>query len=168
MVKFEATCDLYDKFLDTAARVPNLQWKDYGRRQFCGSAVTVKCFEDNSRIKELVATNGKDKVLIVDGGGSQRCAILGDNLAELAVQHEWEGLIVYGCVRDTSILQTLDIGIKALGSTPRKSTRRGEGQVNIDVCIGDVWIKPGDYVFADADGVLVVDPKDYDAKSTQD
>jgi regulator of ribonuclease activity A len=118
--------------------------------------VTVKCFEDNSRVKELVETTGdhNNKVLVIDGGGSDRCALLGDMLAENSVQNKWAGIVVYGCVRDVDALAQLDIGIQALGSTPRKSTRRGEGVTNVPVQIGNVLVNPGDVVFADNDGVL--------------
>ena len=157
-LSFRPTCDLYDEYLD-AARVPKVQFRTMGgKSQFCGTAVTIKCFEDNSRIKEIVSTtNGRGKVLVVDGGGSQRCALLGDMVAKLAVDNEWEGIIVYANVRDVEELRTLNIGIMALGSTPRKSVRRGEGQVDLPVQIGNVWCRPGDKVYADENGVLIVD-----------
>jgi len=155
---FRPTCDLYDDYLD-AARVPDVDFQNIGgKKQFCGRAVTVKCFEDNSRIKELVSsTNGKGKVLVVDGGGSRRCALLGDMVAKMAVDNGWEGLVVYANVRDVEELRTLDIGIMALGTTPRKSVRRGEGQVDLPVQIGNVWCKPGDKVYADENSVLIID-----------
>ena len=160
-IHFTPTCDLYDKFLDNA-RVPHLTWKSYGaKKQFCGYAVTVKCFEDNSRVKEAVETDGSaGKVLVVDGGGSTRCALLGDMLAENAVNNQWEGIVVYGCVRDVTALAKLDVGILALGNLPRKSTRRGEGQTNIPVQLGNCIVNPGDLVFGDDDGVLVLPPEE--------
>lgn len=157
---FKPTCDLYDDYLDDA-KVPCVPFQNVGgKKQFCGLAVTVKCFEDNSRIKELVSTtNGKGKVLVVDGGGSQRCALLGDMVAKKALQNEWEGLIIYANVRDVEELRKLDIGIMALGTTPRKSVRRGEGQMNIPIQIGTdgCWCHPGDHVYADENGVLMLD-----------
>ena len=161
-IPFTPTCDLYDKFLDKA-RVPHLTWKSYGgRKQFCGYAVTVKCFEDNSRVKEAVETecSSAGKVLVVDGGGSTRCALLGDMLAENAVKNQWEGIVVYGCVRDVTALAKLDVGILALGNLPRKSTRHGEGQTNIPVQVGNCTVNPGDLIFGDDDGVLVLPPEE--------
>lgn len=160
-----ATADLYDKFLDTARVPENIAWQSYGKRvHFSGPVVTVKCFEDNSRIKELAESsssrshdNGNHAggaVMVVDAGGSRRCAVLGDLIAAQAVEHGWAGLIIHGCVRDVSVLRDMEIGILALGSTPRKSTRQGEGQVDLTIRIGNVEVNPGDYVVADADGVL--------------
>jgi len=154
---FKPTCDLYDEHLD-AARVPTIPLINLGGvSEFCGTAVTVKCFEDNSRIKELVATPGGGKVMIVDGGGSLRCALVGDVLAGEAQRSGWAGIIVYGAVRDKVALAELDLGVMALGVTPRKSVRRGEGQVDIAIQLGGVWCHPGDIVYGDDDGVLLLD-----------
>lgn len=154
---FESTCDLYDRF-EATARVADAVFRDYGRRhRFSGEAVTVKCFEDNSRVKELLATPGKGKVLVVDGGGSLRAALMGDIIAKSAVKNEWEGVIIHGCVRDTGVLATLDLGIKALAATPRKSVRTGEGQSGLTIAFAGIRVAPGDHVFADEDGVLVLD-----------
>ena len=154
---FKPTCDLYDEHLD-AARVPTISFLNLGGVSgFCGIAVTVKCFEDNSRIKELVATAGSGKVMVVDGGGSPRYALVGDVLAGEAQRNGWAGVIVYGCVRDKAALRDLNLGVMALGVTPRKSVRRGEGQVDIPIQLGDIWCHPGDLVYADDDGVLLLD-----------
>lgn len=154
---FKPTCDLYDEHLD-AARVPTVSLCNLGgRSQFFGRAVTVKCFEDNSRIKELVATAGEGRVMVVDGGGSLRCALVGDVLAGEAQRNGWAGVIVYGSVRDKAALGQLDLGVMAIDVTPRKSVRRGEGQVDISIQLGDVWCHPGDLVYADEDGVLLLD-----------
>jgi regulator of ribonuclease activity A len=142
-IVFKPTCDLYDEYLDVA-----------GERQFCGTVVTVKCFEDNSRIKELVAMEGKGKVMLVDGGGSQRCALVGDVLADAARRSGWKGIIVFGSVRDRAALSKLSLGVMALGVTPRKSVRRGEGQVDTPIQIGNIWCKSGDIVYGDDDGIL--------------
>jgi len=167
LLRFQPTCDLYDTYLDDA-RVPALPWQSYGaKKQFCGYAVTVKCHEDNSRVKELVETfaGSRGKVLVVDGGGSLRCALLGDLLAAHAVRNQWEGVIVHGCVRDVDALSQLQVGIFALGHLPRKSTRRGEGQTNVAVQVGNVTVNPGDLVFADNDGVLILPPGQADKLS---
>ena len=138
-IVFKPTCDLYDEYLDVA-RVPTVSFLNLGgERQFCGTVVTVKCFEDNSRIKELVAMEGKGKVMLVDGGGSQRCALVGDVLAGEAQRGGWAGIIVYGSVRDKVALSKLNLGVMALNVTPRKSVRRGEGQVDIPIQIGNIW-----------------------------
>ncbi|WP_151639125.1 ribonuclease E activity regulator RraA [Noviherbaspirillum aerium] len=154
----KTTCDLYDQYGDQLRVVPPLL-NDFGARtSFYGKAVTVKCFEDNSRIKELVNTPGNGQVLVIDGGASLRCALFGDVIAKEAVENGWAGVIVYGCVRDKAMLKTIDLGIKAIGATPRKSTKKGEGQVGIPVVINGMPCKPGDLVVADEDGVLFADP----------
>ncbi len=151
-----STCDLSDEHGETV-RIPEPVFRDFGGRlQFSGLAATVKCFEDNSRIKELLATPGEGRVLIVDGGGSTRCALVGDLIAGGAVANGWAGLIVYGCVRDAGVLATLDIGIKALCVTPRRSTRRGEGTTGIAIEIAGVVVEPGDFVVADENGIVIL------------
>lgn len=158
LLSFQPTCDLYDDYPDSS-RVPCASFLNLGgEKQFCGRAVTVKCFEDNSRIKDIAENRpGEGKVLVVDGGASLRCALLGDMVAKKAVENGWEGFIIYANVRDVEELRKLKIGVLALGSTPRKSTRRGEGQVDIPVLIGGVWCKPGDRVYADENGVIILD-----------
>jgi regulator of ribonuclease activity A len=150
-----STADLYDQFEEQLAVCEPI-FSDFGGREtFCGPAVTVKCFEDNSRIKEALAEPGAGRVLVVDAGGSARCAMLGDLIAESAVTNGWAGVIVDGCVRDTARLAEMDLGVKALGAIPRKSTRRGEGQRDLPIVIGGVHVRPGDWVYSDADGVVV-------------
>jgi len=150
-----STCDLSDRFAD--ARVADAGLRDFGgRRRFSGQAVTVKCFEDNSRIKELAGTPGTGRVLVVDGGGSLRCALLGDLIARDAANNGWEGIIIDGCVRDTDVLASLDIGIKARAAFPRRSTRRGEGFTGIAICLAGAQVWNDDYVVADEDGVLIL------------
>lgn len=151
-----STCDLSDKHGENA-RIPAAVFRDFGaRKAFSGTAVTVKCFEDNSRVKELLATPGEGRVLVVDGGGSTRCALLGDMIAGDAVKNGWAGILVFGCVRDTAVLAGLDIGIKALASNPRRSTRRGEGTAHVAVDLAGVRVEDGDLVAADADGIVVL------------
>lgn len=158
----ESTCDLYDRFEGTA-RVADAVFRDFGaRRRFHGKAVTVKCFEDNSRVKELLATPGQGKVLVVDGGGSLRAALMGDMIAQSGVTNGWEGVVIHGCVRDTAVLATLDLGIKALGTIPRKTVRNGEGQTGLSINFAGLRVAPGDLVFADEDGVLVLDPAEFE------
>ncbi|MFB6348507.1 ribonuclease E activity regulator RraA [Moraxella sp. ZJ142] len=155
------TCDLLDDNGDKTIGVisPSIDGKSFrnfgGRHSFGGAAVTVKCFEDNSRVKELLATDGMGRVLVVDGGASMRCALLGDMIAESAVQHGWAGVIVYGCVRDVDQLATMDLGVQALASIPQKSTRKGVGETGITLYFGGVSIHDGDYIYADNNGIIV-------------
>lgn len=157
------TCDLLDDNADKDIQVvsPSMDGKFFrsfgGKKVFGGQAVTVKCFEDNSRVKELLATDGVGKVLVVDGGASMRCALLGDMIAESAVKYGWAGVIVYGCVRDVDALTELDLGVHALGCIPQKSTRKGIGETGVTLNFGGVSIKDGAYVYADNNGILVSD-----------
>lgn len=126
-----------------------------GREAFGGEIVTVKCFEDNSVVKEQVATPGKGKVMVVDGGGSMRAALLGDVLAEKAAENGWEGLVIYGCIRDVDEIGETDLGVQALGTHPRKTEKRGVGDLNVPVTFGGVTFQPGHYLYADNNGVVV-------------
>lgn len=163
MTDFDSTCDLYDRFEKTA-RVADPVFRDFGGRcKFSGPAVTVKCFEDNSRVKELLGTPGRGKVLVVDGGGGLRAALMGDLIAKDAVKNGWAGVVIHGCVRDAAVLATLDLGIKALAAIPRKTVRNGEGQKDLPVTLAGIRVNPGDLVFADEDGVLVLTPEEFGA-----
>ncbi|MEX1361614.1 MAG: ribonuclease E activity regulator RraA [Nannocystaceae bacterium] len=126
-----------------------------GRHQMAGTAVTLKIFEDNSLVREAVAQDGRGKVLVVDAGGSRRRAVVGDRLAAKAVANGWSGILVYGAVRDAAILATIDIAIHALGTNPRKTQKRGQGDRDVTVTFCGASIAPGDWVCADLDGVLV-------------
>lgn len=160
MVDF-VTCDLLDNHpeYDIQVVTPSLDGKffrSFGQRKtFYGEIITVKCFEDNSRVKELLATDGTGKVLVIDGGASMRCALMGDMIAESAVKNRWNGVIIYGCVRDVDALAQLDLGVHALASIPQKSNRQGIGEVNIPVHFGNVTFKTGHFVYADNNGILV-------------
>jgi regulator of ribonuclease activity A len=126
-----------------------------GREAFGGEIVTVKCFEDNSLVKENLATPGEGKVMVVDGGGSLRKALLGDMIAESAVKNGWAGVIINGCIRDVSIVSGLDLGVQALATIPLKTDKRGIGDYNVPVTFGGVTFRPGEYVYADSNGVVV-------------
>ncbi|UYG01417.1 ribonuclease E activity regulator RraA [Halomonas sp. GD1P12] len=128
-----------------------------GLDAFFGPVRTIKCFEDNSRVKEAVAEPGNGAVLVVDAGGSYRCAMLGDMLALKAAENGWAGVVMFGCVRDVDILATLPLGVMALGSHPRKSEKNGEGQRDIPVTFGGVTLTPGQWLYADNNGILVSD-----------
>ena len=154
------TCDLLDDHPEHPFQVmsPSLDgksFKSYGAvKSFWGAAITVKCFEDNSRVKELLATDGTGKVLVVDGGASMRCALMGDMIAESAVKNHWNGVIIYGCVRDVDAIAELNLGVHALASIPCKSNRKGLGEVDVGLSFGGVNIQSGDYVYADNNGII--------------
>ncbi|MDT0499486.1 MULTISPECIES: ribonuclease E activity regulator RraA [unclassified Halomonas] len=130
-----------------------------GREAFCGPIRTVKCFEDNSLVKQAVAEPGEGAVLVVDGGGSQRCAMLGDMLAEQAAGNGWSGVILYGCVRDVDVLAEIDLGVQALGAHPRRSEKHGEGRRDVPVTFAGVTLTPGQWLYADNNGILVADER---------
>ncbi len=153
------TCDLCDDHPDDVRVCEPMFGSFGGREAFGGEIVTVKCHEDNSRVKELLATPGKGKVLVVDGGGSMRCALMGDMIGESAVQQGWEGVIVYGCVRDVDALAQLDLGVHALAAIPLKSVRKGVGETGLDITFGGVTFVQGQYVYADNNGVIVATKK---------
>lgn len=159
------TCDLLDDHPEKDLQVvtPSMDgkfFKSYGARQsFAGQVVTVKCFEDNSRVKELLATDGRGKVLVVDGGASMRCALMGDMIAESAVNHHWNGVVIYGCVRDVDAIAELDLGIHALAVIPQKSNRKGIGEVDLTLYFGGVSINSGDYIYADNNGIVIAKEK---------
>jgi regulator of ribonuclease activity A len=149
------TPDLCDSYEGVRIATAGLFKNFGGRKSFGGQAVTVKCFEDNSRVKELLATEGKGKVLVVDGGGSLRCALLGDLIGDSAVKCGWEGVIVYGCVRDVDALAQLDLGVQALAAMPLKSVRKGIGEVNVRIAFAGIIVESDDYIYADNNGVIV-------------
>jgi regulator of ribonuclease activity A len=162
-----ATCDLWDAHKNAAPEVfrvlpPVL--RDFGaRRVFCGPVVTVKCYEDNSLVKAAVESAGFEetpdgrigKVLVVDGAGSLRRALLGGNLGAAAARNGWAGVVIDGCVRDVAELAVLDVGIRALASIPMATERKNQGLQDLAVQIQGVWVHPGDWLYADADGIVI-------------
>lgn len=151
------TCDLCDRFEDRV-RVLGLPLRDYGGRiAFAGRVSTVKALEDNSLVREAVAEPGEGRVLVIDGGGSLRRAMLGDMLADKAVANGWSGVLVHGAIRDSAALARLDLGVKALGACPLKTDKRGQGLRDVPVRFGGVEIRPGDWLVADEDGVILAD-----------
>ena len=149
-------CDEFENELGHGLRVVTPMFKHYGGRSaFSGQIVTLKLFEDNSLVREAFGENGKGKVLVIDGGGSLRCALVGDQLAILANKNGWEGVVVYGCIRDSGDINGIDIGVRALDTHPQKSIKKGVGDKNIAVTFGGVTFTPGEWLYADEDGVLV-------------
>jgi regulator of ribonuclease activity A len=151
-----ATADILDEHGDAAA-VCALPLRSYGGRvAFCGRMSTVRCHEDNVLLKRRLSERGDGRVLVVDGGGSRRVALVGDMIAGLARDSGWAGVVINGCVRDVAVLAQLDVGIVALGSTPRPSGKTGDGELDGAVSFGDVSFRPGDALYADADGIVVL------------
>ena len=122
---------------------------------FSGKIFTIKCFEDNSLVRESLSENGKGRVLVVDGGGSLRCALLGDQLAELALNNGWVGILVNGCIRDSAQIAEMKIGVMALATHPRKSIKLGHGQTQVPVSFAGVTFSPDQYVYCDTDGLVL-------------
>lgn len=155
-----ATCDLCDANEDqlaagTLAVLPPV-FLSFGKRQkFSGPASTLKVFEDNVLVRSTLETPGNGQVLVVDGGGSLRCALVGGNLGQLAEKNGWAGIVVNGCIRDSAEINACDIGVRALGLHPQRSVRKGLGDRDLRVTIAGVAVNPGDWIYADEDGVLV-------------
>ncbi|MGQ9724379.1 MAG: ribonuclease E activity regulator RraA [Tepidimonas sp.] len=154
-----STCDLCDAHKgDTsgAFRVLPPVLRDFGGLgRFCGPVSTVKCHEDNSLVKAALDEPGSGRVLVVDGGGSLRRALLGGHLAAAAARNGWAGVVVDGCVRDVAELATAGVGIRALAAMPLPTDKRGQGQRDVAVLIQGVAVRPGDWLYADADGIVV-------------
>jgi regulator of ribonuclease activity A len=152
-------CDAYEAEI-AAGTVSVLDgiFNNYGKHDsFFGEAVTIKCFEDNSVLKKLVDTAGEGRVIVMDGGGSQRRAILGDMLAEKAASNGWAGLVINGCIRDCDEIAVTEIGVKALNTHPMKTEKRGLGDLNVMVTFAGQPIKPGNWVYSDNNGIVVSD-----------
>ena len=149
------TTDLCDAH-EGAVRVVEPIFRSFGgRAAFSGRISTIKCFEDNSLVREVLGKPGAGKVLVVDGGGSLRCALLGDQLAALAEKNRWEGVVVYGCIRDSEAIDRVAIGVRALATHPMKSVKKGVGEADVEVTFGGVTFRPGHHLYADADGIIV-------------
>jgi regulator of ribonuclease activity A len=152
-------CDQYqEEMLSGSVRVLDPLFTNYGGlASFFGQAVTIKCFEDNSIVKQLVTTPGNGQVIVMDGGGSLRRAILGDMLAEKAAANGWAGLIINGCIRDCDEIASTKLGVKALNTHPMKTEKRGLGDLNVDVTFAGQTIRNGNWIYSDNNGVLVSD-----------
>ncbi|MCG6862456.1 MAG: ribonuclease E activity regulator RraA [Chromatiaceae bacterium] len=149
------TADLFDDFGDRV-QVCDPIFRDFGgNSRFFGPIATVKCFEDNSLVKNALGEPGEGRVLVVDAGGSLRCAMLGDLIAASAVRNSWRGVLMFGCVRDSADIAGMDLGVKALATNPRKSEKRGEGQRDIQVAFAGACFRPGEHIYCDEDGILV-------------
>lgn len=150
-----ATADLYDQ-LGEGIQSLSLQLRSFGRRTaFDGPIRTVRCFEDNAIVKSVLASPGEGAVLVVDGAGSLETALMGDLIAASAVANGWAGVVINGAIRDSVAIDALDLGVKALGTNPRKSAKLGAGERDVTLVIAGVVFRPGAYLYSDEDGILV-------------
>lgn len=156
-----STCDFCDQHRDAtddALRVIPPGFQDYGAHvQFCGPVVTIRCYDDNTLVKDAVSSPGEGRVLVVDGGGSLHRALLGGNLATAAARNGWAGVVVDGCVRDKAELQFAAVGIRARALLPMPTARAGQGQRDVMVSLMGIHVRPGEWLYADADGMVVSD-----------
>lgn len=159
-----ATADLCDVFISDpvdsickqAVSIVEPIFRDYGgHRKFSGRIATVKCFENNPLVRKSLEEDGTGRVLVVDGGASKRCALLGDNIAEIGYKNGWTGIIINGCIRDSADIQKMPLGVKALATYPLKSSKRDPGLQNVPVTFGGVLFTPGHWLYADEDGIIV-------------
>jgi regulator of ribonuclease activity A len=155
----KGTADLCDEHGDLVQVCEPVFHLFGGRKAFHGPISTVRCFEDNSRVREAVEGPGEGRVLIVDGGGSRRRALLGDKLGEAAVRNGWAGIVIHGCIRDSAELGRMDLGVRALGTIPLRSDKRGEGERDVPVRFAGVTFRPGEFVYVDEDGVIAAPRK---------
>tara|TARA_B100000795_G_scaffold263274_2_gene242173 strand:+ start:3529 stop:4014 length:486 start_codon:yes stop_codon:yes gene_type:complete len=155
MINNFTTADLWDDNEGMLICV-NPIFKTFGvKHSFYGEIVTLKIFEDNSLVRKMLKNNGKGKVLVVDGRASMRCALVGDKLAELAITNNWEGIIINGCIRDSTLINQMDIAIRALNTSPVKSIKRNIGEIDIPVNFSGVSFIPNQFVYSDSDGILI-------------
>ena len=149
------TADLYDEFENSLSICEPL-FSDYGGHvSFHGRVRTLKCYEDNSLVREMLTEKVSGDVLVVDAGGSLRCAMLGDMLAKMAVDNGWSGVLMFGCIRDADEIASMSLGVKALSTHPAKSKKQGVGERDIQVTFAGVRFVPGHYLYADRDGIVV-------------
>jgi len=147
--------DLFDMHADKLSLAQPI-FNDYGgKKLFHGKIVTVSCYNDNSKVKELVATDGRNKVMVVDGKASLTNALLGDMLAEQAVENGWQAIIINGCIRDAGTIATLPLAVKALGCCPIKTEKLGKGEINSTISFADLTFNPGQYIYGDSNGLAI-------------
>lgn len=150
------TADLCDDFIDQLKVAESIGLNNYGgNKTFCGEIVTIKCLDNNPLVRRTLSENGKGKVLVVDGEASKKCALTGDNIAQLAYENEWSGIIINGCIRDSEAIGQIKIGVKALYTNPIKSGKQEVGEINIPITFANVTFYPGEYLYSDEDGIVV-------------
>ncbi|ALM09052.1 ribonuclease activity regulator protein RraA [Sediminicola sp. YIK13] len=149
------TADLWDEHSELLHCVAPI-FRSYGtKKAFSGEITTLKLFEDNSLVRKQLESSGKGKVLVIDGGASLRCALVGDQLAELAIKNNWNGIIINGSIRDSLIINSMNLGIRALNTSPVKSIKRNSGEIDIPIEFGGVTFSSGHYIYVDTDGILI-------------
>jgi regulator of ribonuclease activity A len=149
------TSDLCDVYPDRVSVVAPGFGNFGGWKYFSGRIATVQCFEDNSMVRDSLSSEGQGRVLVIDAGGSTRCALVGDRMADLGMSNNWRGIVLNGCIRDAIRLADLPFGVKAIGCHPMASQKRGEGRTEVPVTFAGVRFVPGHYLYADADGIIV-------------
>ncbi|MGM7668942.1 ribonuclease E activity regulator RraA [Microbacterium sp. A93] len=150
-----ATADLYDELDESIQSLP-VQLRSFGRKAaFDGPIRTIRCFEDNALVKSTLATPGDGAVLVVDGSASLQTALMGDMIADSAVANGWAGVVINGAIRDSVAINALDLGVKALGTNPRKSSKLGAGELDVTLKFGGVVFRVGAHLYSDEDGILV-------------
>ncbi|WP_348761101.1 ribonuclease E activity regulator RraA [uncultured Salinisphaera sp.] len=152
-----AVTDLCDKYSDDLQILDPVFTDFGGLLDFAGPISTVKCFEDNSLVRLALEEPGEGRVLVVDGGGSERCALMGDNLAQLAIDNGWAGVLVYGCIRDSAEISQMSVAVKAINTHPKKSFKKNQGERDVPLRFAGVNFMPGDWLYADLDGIVVAD-----------
>jgi regulator of ribonuclease activity A len=155
-----ATADLCDRHEDAlrtgTLRVLTPMFRSFGgHAAFHGRIATLKLFEDNSHVRKTLAQAGDGRVLVIDGGGSLRRALVGDQLAVLGVENGWTGIVVYGCIRDAAAIRAMNIGVLALATHPQKTDKKNVGEADVPVSFGGVTFHAGEWLYADDDGILV-------------
>lgn len=154
-----ATADLYDE-LEDALDSCSTQFRRFGAKaRFDGTIVTIRCLRDNQLVKETLNSPGEGKVLVVDGDGNLESALMGDMIAEAAVNNGWAGVVINGAIRDSVAIDALELGVKALGTNPRKSAKAGAGEKDVPVSFGGATFTPGDHLWSDEDGIVVTSPQ---------
>lgn len=149
-------CDAHEASIGGDLRVVVPMFRSYGgRAAFCGPIATLKLFEDNSLVRKALEQPGAGRVLVIDGGGSLRRAVVGDQLAALGVKNGWAGIVVYGCIRDSRAIGGMALGVFALATHPQKTVKKNVGEADVPVTFGGVTFHPGEWLYADEDGVLV-------------
>jgi len=156
MDKTLKTADLYDVYEDKLQVCEPGFLHFGGHRSFFGPIATLKCFEDNSLVSRQLGEPGLGRVLVVDAGGSRRCAMLGDILAQKAVDNGWAGIVMFGCIRDVAEIGAMPLGVLALAAIPRKSVKKGVGEAGIPITFGGVTFRPKEWLYADQDGIVVL------------
>ena len=152
-----AVTDLCDKYSDDLQILDPVFTDFGGLLDFAGPISTVKCFEDNSLVRLALEEPGEGRVLVVDGGGSERCALMGDNLAQLAIDNGWAGVLVYGCIRDSAEISQMSVAVKAINTHPKKSFKKNQGERDVPLRFAGVNFMRGDWLYADLDGIVVAD-----------